>query len=334
VSRGVYLDVDTGVDDALALLLAALHPALDVRGVTTVVGNVDLAQVTRNTIQVLDVAGASDVPVVSGARRPLVAAARPAAEIHGADGLGGAQLDPPSRGPSGDDAVAFLRDELARAEEPVTLIALAPLTNIALLLLRAPEVKAKIERIALMGGAVGPGNASPVAEFNIFHDPEAADIVFRSGVPILMYGLDVFRRVTFTQDDVDRWFVANATAGASADAGRAEACRLVGHLLHFMMRNFDRPDATIGDAGCVACVIDPSGLTTEKLPVFVETAGRHSRGQTVVDRRPASAVGRHPQGRLAAQVALEIDSEKYRALFRDALLGDGGGMADMSVRGD
>jgi pyrimidine-specific ribonucleoside hydrolase len=325
VSRTVYLDVDTGVDDALALLLAALHPALDVRGVTTVVGNVDLAQVTRNTIQVLDVAGASDVPVVSGARRPLVAEARPAAEIHGDDGLGGAKLAPPSRGPSGDDAVAFLRDELARAGEPITLIALAPLTNIALLLLRAPQVKTKIERIALMGGAVGPGNASPVAEFNIFHDPEAADVVFRSGVPILMYGLDVFRRVRFTKDEVDTYFAANATDGASADARRAEVCRLAADLLDFMIRQFGRPDATIGDAGCVACVIDPSGLTTEELPVFIETAGRHCRGQTVVDRRPHSAVGRHTLAASAAQVALEIDSEKYRALFRDALLGDGEG---------
>ena len=127
----VYLDVDTGVDDALAILLTVRHPALDVRGITTVVGNVDLEQVTRNTLQVLEVAGAPDVPVISGASRPLLSPPRASAAVHGADGLGNAGLPDPERGRDGDDAVAFLRDELMAAPEPVNLIALAPLTNLA-----------------------------------------------------------------------------------------------------------------------------------------------------------------------------------------------------------
>jgi pyrimidine-specific ribonucleoside hydrolase len=317
-AKPVYLDVDTGVDDALAILLAIQHPGLEVRGITTVVGNVDLAQVTRNTLQVLEVAGAGDVPVVSGAWRPLVAPARSAAAVHAADGLGNPNLPLPAREPAGDDAVAFLRSELLAAPEPVTLIALAPLTNVALLLQTAPEVKSKIRELAIMGGAVETGNATAVAEFNIFHDPEAADIVFRSGIPILMYGLDVFRRVCFAKEEVDRWFASRSYLASRPFPDTVPA--LVAHLLHFMIENFRRPVVTIGDAGCVAAVIDRSGLTTEMFPVYVETDGRHCRGQTVVDRRPLDLLDRlgekDPESEVA--VALDIDGDFYRHLFRQA----------------
>lgn len=317
-ARPVYLDVDTGVDDALAILLAVQHPDLDVRGITTVVGNVDLAQITRNTLQVLEIAGASDIPVVSGAQRPLVAPARSAAAVHAADGLGGANLPPPARQANGDDAVAFLRSELLAAPEPVTVIALAPLTNIALLLQTAPEVKPKIRELAIMGGAVEVGNATAVAEFNIYHDPEAADIVFRSGLPILMYGLDVFRRVCFSQKEIEQWFASRAYLASRPHPDSVPA--LVGYLFHFLCQNFGRSSVSIGDAGCVAAVIDRSGLTTELLPVYVETGGRYTRGQTVVDRRPIDLVDRRGQEYVepTTAVALDIDTDFYRELFRHA----------------
>ena len=318
-ARPVYLDVDTGVDDALAILLAVRHPALEVRGITTVVGNVDLEQVTRNTLQVLEVAGAGDVPVVSGASRPLVAQARSAAAVHAADGLGNASLPPPSREPAGDDAVAFLRSELLAAPKPVTLIALAPLTNIALLFQTAPKVKEKVRELAIMGGAFGVGNATPVAEFNILHDPEAADIVFRSGVPILMYGLDVFRRVCFTEEEVDRWFASPSYLASRPYADTPPA--LVGHLFHFLFSNFRRSFTSIGDAGCVGAVIDRSRLTTELLPVYIETGGRYCRGQTVVDRRPRDLVNRRGEEAVESctAVALDIDGDFYREMFRQAV---------------
>lgn len=317
-ARPVYLDVDTGVDDALAILLAVQHPALDVRGITTVVGNVDLAQVTRNTLQVLEVAGASGVAVVSGASQPLVAPACSAAAVHAGDGLGRANLPPPRRQADGDDAVAYLRSELLAAPEPVTVIALAPLTNIALLLQTAPEVKPKIRELAIMGGAVAVGNATPVAEFNIFHDPEAADIVFRCGVPILMYGLDVFRRVCFTREEIDDWFASRAYLVSRPYPDSAPA--LAGHLFHFLCQNFGRSSVSIGDAGCVAAVIDRSGLTTELLPVYVETGGRYARGQTIVDRRDPNIVNRRGEDRAepTTAVALDIDVDFYRELFRQA----------------
>lgn len=314
----VYLDVDTGVDDALAILLAVQHPRLDVRGITTVVGNVDLAQVTRNTLQVLEIAGASDVTVVSGASQPLVEPARSAAAVHADDGLGRAGLPLPSREADGNDAVAYLRGELLAAPQPVTLIALAPLTNIALLLQTAPEVKGKIGELAIMGGAVEVGNATPVAEFNIYHDPEAADIVFRSGVPILMYGLDVFRRVCFTQEEVDGWFASRDDLASRPYPDTVPA--LAGHLFHFLFHNFRRSAVSIGDAGCVAAVIDRSGLTTAQLPVYVETGGHYARGQTIVDRRDPNMVDRRGEDRVPSKtaVALDIDADFYRDLFRQA----------------
>lgn len=317
--KPVYLDVDTGVDDALAIMLAIKHPALDVRGITTVVGNVDLEQVTRNTLQVLEVAGGTDVPVAAGASRPLVGQARSSAVVHGADGLGNVQLPSPNRGPSSQDAVAFLRDELLAAPEPVFLIALAPLTNIALLFQIAPEVKSKIRKLALMGGAVGIGNATPVAEFNIFHDPEAADVVFRSGVPILMYSLEVFRRVLFNRQEVGQWFASSDYLASRPYPDSVPA--LAAHLFYFMMGNFGREEVSIGDAGCVASLIDPSGLTTELLPVFVETGGRYARGQTIVDRRPKVLSDLHAvdYDDLHVEVALDIDGDIYRQMFREAV---------------
>lgn len=319
--EAVYLDVDTGVDDALAILLAIAHPALDVRGITTVVGNVDLAQVTRNTLQVLEVAGAAHVPVVSGASRPLVASTRSAAAVHGSDGLGGANLPPPARQPAGADAVAFLRDEIMASPSPVSIIALAPLTNIALLLQSAPQVISKIHQIALMGGAVEVGNATAVAEFNIFHDPEAAGIVFSSGVPILMYGLDVFRRVVFERSEVARWFASESEL--SRHPYPHTPATLAAHLFNFLIRNFGREEVSIGDAGCVASFVDGAGLTTERLHVYVETGGNYSRGQTIVDRRPwvYQRLNRvHAPGDPAVEphvdVALDIDVEYYRRFFR------------------
>lgn len=315
----VYLDVDTGIDDALAILLAVRHPGLEVRGITTVVGNVDLDQVTRNTLQVLEVAGASDIPVVSGASRPLLAPPHSSAAVHGADGLGNPGLPQPDRQPSGDDAVAFLRDELMSAAKPINIIALAPLTNLALLFQTAPEVKSKIHKITLMGGAVEIGNATAVAEFNIFHDPEAADIVFSAGVPILMYSLDVFRRVGFSREEVGRWFASEEQLAANPYPQSVP--ELAAHIFYFMMRNFGRDVVPIGDAGCVAALIDPCGLTTERLPVFVETEGRFARGQTIVDRRPLNMLDRSDEETVDPhiEVSLDIDEGFYRRLFREVV---------------
>ncbi len=202
----IVLDVDTGVDDACALLFAARHPGLDLRAVSCVAGNTDVDAVVANTLLVLEAAGRSDVPVARGAERPLLDPARPARHVHGDDGMG--DLGWPRAAGAADPrhAVELLRDVLLAAAadgEPVTLVPLAPLTNIALLLRSYPRVAAGLARIVFMGGAALVGNATAAAEFNIFHDPEAAAIVLDAaaelGVPVTMYGLDVFYEVRVSQ---------------------------------------------------------------------------------------------------------------------------------------
>ncbi|WP_254664759.1 nucleoside hydrolase, partial [Streptomyces prasinopilosus] len=168
-------------------------------------------------------AGAPAVPVARGAGRPLIEAPRPASHVHGHDGMGDLGLPAPRRAPAGVDAVTLLHREILASPRPVTLVPIAPLTNIALLLRTHPEVTRNIERIVFMGGAAGAGNATPVAEFNVWHDPEAAAILLTAGVPITMYGLDVFNRVVVPAAEVHR-------LRASTEPGARLAGDLLAHL--------------------------------------------------------------------------------------------------------
>ncbi|MEU9452730.1 nucleoside hydrolase [Streptomyces sp. NPDC048277] len=314
----VIIDCDTGVDDALALLFAVRHPGLDLRAVTCVAGNTDVDGVVRNTLTVLERAGAGDVPVARGAERPLIEAARSARHVHGADGMGDLGLPAPARRPVDVDAVTLLRREILASPRPVTLVPTAPLTNIALLLRTHPEVTRNIERIVFMGGAVATGNATPVAEFNVWHDPEAAAVLLTAGVPITMYGLDVFQRVLVPGAEVRR-------LRASAEPG----ARLAGELLAHRPATPD-PDAGdqdaggLGDAGAVCAVADPAGLTTRLLPVEVSLAPGPTRGQTIVDRRPRPGESEiHGGGREQAMVdvGLDVDVARYVKLYLETVGG-------------
>ncbi|MGW3709610.1 nucleoside hydrolase [Streptomyces albogriseolus] len=310
----VIIDCDTGVDDALALLFAVRHPGIDLRAVTCVAGNTDVDGVVRNTLTVLERAGAADVPVARGAARPLIEAPRSARHVHGHDGMGDLALPAPRRTPVDADALTLLRREILASPRPVTLVPTAPLTNIALLLRTHPEVTRNIERIVFMGGAAGAGNATPVAEFNVWHDPEAAAITLTAGVPITMYGLDVFTRVVVPGDDVRR-------LRASAEPG----ARLAGDLLaHRPAHPGSRPDdpgedsGGLGDAGAVCAVADPEGLTTHRLPVEVSLAPGPARGQTIVDRRPRIGESELHEGtreQTLVDVGLDVDVERYVRLY-------------------
>ena len=269
----IILDVDTGIDDALALMLAVRHPNLDLRAVTCVSGNTSLANVVANTCAVLDLAGAGEVPVAAGARRPLVEHPRDASAVHGADGLANLGLPASHRVVDPRHAVELLREVLTEAEEPVTIVALAPMTNLALLLRMYPEVTERIARVVFMGGSASIGNASPVAEFNVWHDPEAAAIVTDSPLDLTMYGLDVFEQVVVDAGDVAR--LAETTDPVA---------RAVGHLLGFQGQSEEPALRLIGDAGAVCALVAPQLMRTERWPVRVELTGL-SRGQTVVDRR-------------------------------------------------
>ena len=197
----LILDVDTGVDDALALLLAVRHPAMRLRAVTCVAGNAGLDDVVRNTLGVLAVAGATGIPVGAGAERPLIAPHRPSVLFHGAGGLGGIAV-PQARRRALPHAIDLMRKTIAASRAPLTLVALGPLTNVALLVRTAPHLARRLARIVFMGGSAHVGNATPIAEFNAWGDPEALAIVLSAGCPITMYGLDVFFDAIVTPADV------------------------------------------------------------------------------------------------------------------------------------
>lgn len=314
----VVLDVDTGVDDALALLLAARHPGLDLRGVTCVAGNAPVDQVVANTLTVLDAAGDPETPVARGCERPLLEPARDARHVHGEDGMGDLGL-PPSRGrPVEVHAVELLRRLVEQSDQPLTLVPLGPLTNVAMFLRLYPRAAERLERIVLMGGAAAIGNATAAAEFNVWHDPEAAAVVLSSGLPVTMYGLDVFYDVV----------VPRADARRLADSDEP-AARLAGRLLLHQLERLGGEEATIGDAGALAAVVDPTGLRTARHPVRVELTGRWTRGATVVDRRTwigdrdNDPLEVDAQTQVDVDVALGVDGGRYRRLFLDTLLPPG-----------
>ncbi|WP_417563293.1 nucleoside hydrolase [Microbacterium sp.] len=324
MTYGVILDVDTGIDDAMAIMFAVRHPEIDVRAITCVTGNVGLKQVLANTLSILDVADAPQIPVAAGAQRPLVAAARDASWVHGKDGLGGIGLPASARELSPLHAVELMHRELLAADEPLTIVALAPLTNVALLLRMYPDAAQRIARIVFMGGSASVGNATAVAEFNIWHDPEAAAIVIDSGIPLTMYGLDVFNRVAAEADTIAR--LADATAPVA---------RTLGGLLGFELT--DPGDGTvfthplIGDAGAVCALVAPELFTFESRPVQVELAPGFSRGQTMVDRRAYGGEDLvHEPGWTPwplADVALDVDVPGTLELFFGTLVDTAGAAA-------
>ena len=317
----LVLDVDTGVDDACALLLAALHPGLDLRAVTCAGGNAPLADVVRNTLTVLEVAGRVDVPVGAGAARPLLEEPVDARHVHGSDGMADLGLPAPARTPDPRHAVELLRDTVVSAAErgePVTVVPLAPMTNLALLARTHPDAFARVGRVVFMGGGAEISNATAAAEFNVFHDPEAAAVVLDAcaehGVPVAMYGLDVFYDPRVGTVDVERLRAAG-TPVADLAAG----------LVSFHHRRFADDTATIGDAGAVAMLLLPDAVRTERLPVRVELSGTWTRGRTVVDRRTWTGDMRHdPHGAAPAvvDVALGIDGERVARLWLDTVLGE------------
>lgn len=306
----VVLDVDTGVDDALALLLAVRSPRLEVLAITCVAGNTPVDGVVANTLKVLDAAGAPDLPVGRGADRPLLGEPPQVRLTHGADGMADLGLPDSPRSPAPVHAVELLRQTLAAAARPVTVVTLAPLTNLALLLRMYPDAGANIERIVLMGGsAAAGGNHTATAEFNVGRDPEAAAIVLTAGIPTTMYCLDVFYDVAVEPADVHR-------LSGSAEPGARLAGRLLQHRLH------QHGEARLGDAGAVAVVIDPAGLRTDQRRVLVELTGQLSRGQTVVDRRDwGPDLELSPFTADEIDVATSVDGERYAELFLETVDG-------------
>ena len=303
----IILDVDTGVDDAFAVLFAARHPEINLLGITCVDGNTNVDQVIANTFKVLDAAGAGDIPVARGAVRPLLGKSEYAEYVHGADGMGDLGIAPSARKVDPRSAVELLRDLIEGSKDPVTLIPIAPLTNIALFLRAFPETAKKLHRIVLMGGSASAGNATAAAEFNVWHDPEAAAIVFQSGVPITMYGLDVFMRPGASSHDA-------AQLLQSPDP----AAQFAGTLIGAFIERLHVSPITLGDYGAVACAIHPELFTTEIFDVVVDTSQGPARGQTICDRRAPFLKALEPNDLTDAasvRVVLDLDVEAVQQLW-------------------
>jgi purine nucleosidase/pyrimidine-specific ribonucleoside hydrolase len=284
----VLLDCDPGHDDAIAILLAAgRRDAVDLRAVTTVGGNADLGKVTYNARRVMTLAGLRDVPVAAGAAGPLGGDALVTAlDVHGESGLDGAPMPEPAMELDPRGAV-----ELMAARGPATVVATGPLTNVALLLERAPEA---VRDIVWMGGSTGRGNTRPYAEFNAFVDPEAAAAVFASGVPLTMVGLNLTHQALATPQVVDR------LAAIGNEAART-AVGWLGFFADTYRELYGLPGPPVHDPCALAAVIEPELLRSVDAYVAIETEGRHTRGATVVDLH--GRLGEPPN----ARVALELD---------------------------
>ena len=298
MSTPILLDCDPGHDDAIAILLALASPELEVRGVTTVAGNQTLDKTTANALRVLELVGRGDVPVAAGADRPLARELRVAAHVHGETGLDGPAL-PPARGRAADEHAAdFLA---ARLEPGVVLVATGPLTNVALLL----DGGVRPERIVLMGGAIGEGNITQAAEFNIWVDPEAAVRVFESGVDVTMIGLDVTHKALLTPAHGEELRASGRVGTFVAD--------LLAFYHRFHAEKYGWPGSPIHDAVAVAHVLDATLVETKHRHVRVETESEARRGRTVVDLE--ERLGEDPN----AHVGVDIDAERFIALLLDRL---------------
>jgi inosine-uridine nucleoside N-ribohydrolase len=271
----IILDCDPGHDDAIALMLAIGSPEVELLGVTTVHGNQTLEKTTINALKLLEFVDRADIPVAAGADRPFHREPFVAAYVHGESGMDGPTLPPPRRRPVEQHAVDFIAQTVLAAEEPVTLVPTGPLTNIGLLLALHPDAAARVARIVLMGGAIGEGNVTPAAEFNIWCDPEAADRVFASGLDVTMIGLDVTHKA----------IVGPAHTEELRASGRVGA--MIGELLDFYGRfhreTYGWDGSPIHDAVALAHAFRPGLVQTVRRGVRVDCDGGLGRGRTNVD---------------------------------------------------
>lgn len=303
----IILDCDPGHDDAIAMVLALASPELDVKAITASAGNQTPDKTLRNVLRMLTLLGRQDIPVAGGARKPLMRELIIAENVHGESGLDGPALPEPDFTPQACTAVELMAKTLRESPQPVTIVATGPQTNVALLLNSHPDLHDKIARIVLMGGAMVLGNWQPAAEFNIYVDPEAAEIVFQSGIPVVMAGLDVTHRAQIHGLDIERFRqVGNPVA------------TIVAELLDFFMEyhkdaKWGFTGAPLHDPCTIAWLLKPELFTSVERWVGVETQGKYTQGMTVVDYY--FLTGKQPN----TTVLLDIDRERFVDLLVERL---------------
>ncbi|VTM13918.1 Pyrimidine-specific ribonucleoside hydrolase rihA [Raoultella terrigena] len=303
----IILDCDPGHDDAIAIVLALASPELDVKAITSSAGNQTPEKTLRNVLRMLTLLQRQDIPVAGGARKPLMRELIIADNVHGESGLDGPALPEPDFAPQNCTAVELMAKTLRESPQPVTIVATGPQTNVALLLNSHPELHDKIARIVMMGGAMVLGNWQPAAEFNIYVDPEAAEIVFQSGIPVVMAGLDVTHRAQIHDMDIERFRqVGNPVA------------TIVAELLDFFMEyhkdaKWGFTGAPLHDPCTIAWLLKPELFTCVERWVGVETQGKYTQGMTVVDYY--FLTGNQPN----TTVLLDVDREGFVDLLAERL---------------
>lgn len=307
MAQRIIIDTDPGIDDALAILLALASPELHLEALTVTIGNCTTAQGVVNALSMLELAGASHVPVAPGLDRPLLQPLLTAPETHGNTGLGYAQLPPPHRQPSNQHAVDLLIERIMAAPGEITVVAVAPLTNLALAIRREPRLAEAIGQVIIMGGAIRhEGNTTPLAEFNVYVDPHAAHIVYHSGLPITLVPLDVTYQCILTQADVDRLLAIDSPI-----------TRFVADSTRFYMEFHDEyqdiQGCVINDPLALALTFAPELVETTPLHVTVDTHSPLSLGKTMADfyhmwSKPPNM-----------QVALKVQPRHFIELFLERI---------------
>jgi len=301
----IILDCDPGHDDAMAIILAAYNPAIRLLGISTVSGNGAIDKVTQNALRVCALAKIN-VPIAQGSGVSLLGASEAATDIHGESALDGADLPPPAFELQKMTGVELMGKLVRESSQKVTLVATGPLTNIALFLKLYPELVANVAQIVFMGGSASRGNRTPYAEFNIWMDPEATDVVLKSGLPITMCGLDVTHQALVTQEIF-----------AELEAMGTELSKKIIGLMKFFAKTYDEvfemPDPPLHDPVAIAVLIDPTVVQSKFVNVECELKGEFTRGATVVDIFDRE--GRKKN----ATVALNLDAPKFWTMMLDAV---------------
>ena len=305
--RKIILDCDPGHDDAIAMLMAARHPAIELLGITVVAGNQTLEKNIVNALNVCQLLGI-EAPVYAGMKRPIMREQIVAADVHGESGLDGPVFGPLHLKAQPEHAVRFIIDTLMQSDGDITLVPVGPLSNIAVAMRMDPAILPKIREIVLMGGAVGAGNSTPSAEFNLYADPEAARVVFSSGVPIVMMGLDLTNQTVCTPDIIERMQSVGNKAG-----------RLFADVMNFTLKTQYEVNGLaagpIHDAPCIGDLVDPGCIELHDMHVVIDTNEGPCYGRTVCDE-----VGvMKGRVRANAKVGMAIDTARFFDLVEECI---------------